>query len=180
MALSRLPGLLQRRALKRMWQRGPDGDLRRRPPHPPTAEGESGGADSASLRALHARPLRALQRAARDTYEHLWTVVGASCLWMGLALTFLLGAVRLAGLAPGNFTLPLIAATFAIPACLVLGPLTSGLFRFARNASATAEPELLDCLWGFRSMLGRSAGLAAIQLLVTAVLAADSFFFLTR
>src|SRR5262249_47768526 len=47
------------------------------------------------------------------------------------------------------------------------------------NACAAVEPELLDLLWGFRSALGPSLGLAAAQAAITLVLVADLFFCLT-
>src|SRR5205085_6566998 len=74
-----------------MWQRAPDGRITRRPPETPPGEPEAAG-DPIALRALRARPLRALGRAARDTYEHLWTAVGASIASVGLLMLLALGA----------------------------------------------------------------------------------------
>jgi uncharacterized membrane protein YesL len=100
---------------------------------------------------------------------------------MALAATGFFGGMQVASrLAPPDPAGLLVAALcVALPWIFLLGPLTAGLFRFARNACAAAEPELLDLLWGFRSALGPSLGLAALQGALTLVLVADLVFCFT-
>ncbi len=159
----------------RLWQRDPDGNPRRRP--------EERTADPATLSAGRARPLRALFQALRGVYDHLGVSLLASFGWVFVAASLLLGWREVmvgTGLLAGRGIplLPVAGGVTALVAAwvLLMGPLTAGVYRYARNAAASAEPELLDLLWGFRSALRRAMGLSFTQLVVTSVLAADCLF----
>lgn len=163
----------------RMWQRGPDGELRRKEPAPPAPAPES----EDPRQTVRPRALRSLVLGLRDSYDYLGVGLAASFLWVTLAASLLFGVLevsRRAGLAALALASPafllLQAAACLPPLVLVLGPLTGGIFRLARNVAAGEDPGLLDLLWGFRSALGRCAGLMALQLLVTIVLGADFIY----
>jgi uncharacterized membrane protein YesL len=109
-------------------------------------------------------------------------LVLASFLWILLAVTLTVGGAQFAQwLLPGSGPRAVLAAAAAagVPLVLVLGPATAGLFRFARNACAAAEPDLLDLLWGFRSVRRTAVLLALSQFVTAGVLLADLLFFLS-
>jgi hypothetical protein len=166
---------------ERRWRRSPEGGVRT-DPRPRSGSGSEEAARAELNLGRRGRPLRALYRAARDSYDHLWAVVAASVTWVALAATLAFGVLEVVRrvASGGALALWLALALWVLVSSAVLGPLTGGLFRYARNAAASAEPEMLDLIWGYRSRLRTCLGLWATQWLVTLVLAADALFFLTR
>ena len=98
------------------------------------------------------------------------------------ALSALLGGhaagARLFGGLPGLLPVFLEGMAALLGLALVGGPLAAGIYRFARNAAGRDEPEIFDLAWGYRSALGRSLGLAAVQLVGAVILAANLVFYL--
>jgi len=119
-----------------------------------------------SAPAYSPRLTRALRFALRDLYDYLGTFLVASALWSTLFLSLVAGAAAAAERWAGRSG-PLPVLVFSgigwAAAATILGPLTAGLFRLARNVAARRDPELLDLLWGWRERLGASVGLAALQ-----------------
>src|SRR5262245_58902037 len=111
-ASSRRTGLpratMSERLPDRLWERGPDGEIRRLPlggpggssqaagltrGEQPVAQPSGEGAEIAAALGPRGRPGRAIWRGLRDSYEHLWGVVSASVAWMAVLGTIGLGAV---------------------------------------------------------------------------------------
>lgn len=171
--------------MQRMWQRGPDGEIirvRSEPEPSPTTAGRPAPADSTVRR--RARFGLALRLGLRDTYDYLGAILVHSFLW-----TMVTGTAATAGQSLGLRWFaalpPLFAAVLAfltgvVALVLVGSPLTAGVFRYARNAAARAEPELYDLAWGFRRALGKSLGLGAIQIAAGLLLAGNCYFYVTR
>ena len=168
-----------------MWERTPDGSLRKRQrPLAPEAEAAAGQDGPApNQRRPRASTGWALRSGFRDIYDYIGAWIVGSIAWMTLLVVLTSGAARLtlafsqvAGLVGWGL---FVAAAFA-PLVGLLGPLTGGLFRYARNAAERAEPEIADFLWGFRSAGWRCIKLAALQCGVAVVLLGDAAFFLAH
>lgn len=116
---------------------------------------------------------RVLRFALRDLYDYLGVFLVASTLWSTLFLSLLAGAAtaaeRVAGRS-GPLPVLLFSSIGWAVAAAILGPLTAGLFRLARNVAARRDPELLDLLWAWRERLAASIRLAALQGAVTLLL----------
>ncbi len=172
---------------RRLWQRGPDGEIIRAAPDEITSqegltpgELESGEPEPQPRRRAHLG--LALRLGFRDTYDYLGAV-----LVMSLAAALIPMAGMFGGYAAGTaLSSPFpdrLSALLAILMALlggaaVGGPVAAGLYRFSRNAAARSEPEVFDLGWGFRSALGRSVGLGLIQALGAALLAGNGYFYL--
>ena len=168
-----------------MWQRGPEGEVARAAPPPPTpASADEGASEPAARPRKRASIALALRLGLRDTYDSLGTVLLISVLWSVLLSSAALGGQALGqalhGRLPGQ--LPLLLAAFAVLAGLALvgGPLLGGIFRYARNVAARREPEVLDLLWGFRSALRPSLALGALHFGGVTLLAGNAAFYFTQ
>ena len=167
---------------RRMWQRGPDGEIVRASlPDPQLPEASAEG-DSPPRRP--ARLALGLRLGFRDTYDYLGSLLLLSLVW-----TVLIGTIAVVGQSvvislTGSLPRPLAALLGFVAALagvvLTAAPLTAGLFRYARNAAARQEPELFDLAWGFRCALRSSLGLGALQALGTVVLAGNCYFYLAQ
>jgi uncharacterized membrane protein YesL len=171
----------------RMWQRDREGRIIRAQPSPPMPAGPDGDRAAAGPVGNARRRASlglALRLGLRDTYDYLGAVLLLSGVWSITATTALLGGQAVGravfGALPG--LLPLLLTTLAALAGLALagGPLLAGVFRFARNAAARREPEVFDLAWGFRSALGSSLRLAAVQILGALLLAANGYFYISQ
>lgn len=180
---------------QRLWRRTPDGRVVRVEPAPRAVEapGAAPGAEGVGRPpGGEARPTArlsiALRLGARDAYDYLGVVLLGSLAWTFLAGATIVGGHELAAalvrtlrIGAGTALPGLLAAFLALAiGALACGPLTAGLFRFARNAAARQEPEVFDLAWGYRALSGRSAALAIVQLLVSALLAGNCVFYLAQ
>ena len=153
---------------------------RRESPRPPAASPPKGPAERAGRR--RASIGWALRSGFRDIYDYLGAWVAASLVWSGTAT---LGGVAIGRISAwlsvssgAPIWLPALILGLAFVA-IILGPLTGGLYHYARNAAARDEPELADFVWGFRSAWGRCARLALAQAVIGGLLGGDVMFFLT-
>lgn len=120
----------------------------------------------------------------RDTYDYLGTAVAMSVAWGGFAASGFFGGLsaglRLFGQLPGQLSMLLAVMVALAGLALISGPLTAGVFRFARNAASRAEPEFFDLAWGFRKAFARSILLSAIQWFGVALLGGNTFFYISQ
>lgn len=173
---------------RRLWQRGPDGEILRAAPAESEAVTPTPGSECPETGEPAAQPRRrahlglALRLGFRDTYDYLGSVLvmslAAALIPMaGLFAGHALGTVLFSAL-PGSLRTLLTVLTALLVGAAVGGPVAAGLFRFSRNAAARSEPEVFDLGWGLRSALGRSMGLGLIQAIGAALLAGNGYFYL--
>jgi uncharacterized membrane protein YesL len=173
---------------RRMWQRGPDGEIVRVPPSAlppePRSEGEESAETPAPFVRRRARLALGLRLGLRDTYDHLGALLLLSLVWTGLvgftAVAGQTAGIILTGSLPRPLAGLLIVAATLVAVVLVGAPLSAGLFRYARNAAARLEPEVFDLGWGFRSALRPSLALGALQALGIVVLGGNCYFYLAQ
>lgn len=169
---------------RRLWRRGPDGEIIRAPADPEPEREPPGEAPASGRRPLRpARLGRALRQGFRDTYDHLGTVLLISLLCSLTGGAAMAGAQAVGDALFGTLR-PALAALLAGAAAaagllLVGAPLAAGSFRYARNAAARREPEVFDLAGGFHAALGTSLGLGALQGMGVLLLAGNAAFYLS-
>jgi len=168
---------------RRMWQRGPDGEIVRAPTAPEEAVSALGPVGSPRPPGRAHLGL-AFRLGARDTYDYLGTLLLQSFVWTVLVALGLLGG-QAAGVALTGSLPPRLGAFLSLLLAGVAGvalgsPITAGIFRYARNAAARLEPELFDLAWGFRSGFRRALGLGALQAFGVLLLAGNCYFYLAQ
>lgn len=168
---------------QRMWRRGPEGEIIRAAPAPPAPESDVPAGEEAPGR-KRARIGIGLRLGFRDTYDYLGSVLVMSFLFAVLAGAGLtagqsLGVALFRSL-PGFLPLVLTVLLACAGLALVGGPMAAGMSRFARKAAAREEPELFDLSWGFRHALGRSMGLAGVQVFGAVLLLGNGAFYLSQ
>ena len=105
---------------------------------------------------------------AANSYDNLGLVVGVSVLSTILIIAF-------------AYSLRLLHhPTVAIPIALLLSPLVVGAFRMAHGIVYRESPAIGDLLDGYRAFLWLSLKWAVINLLIGAILTADTVFFILR
>lgn len=168
---------------RRMWQRGPDGEIVRAPfaSEEPVATPEPA---VGAPRSGRARLGLALRLGGRDTYDHLGALILVSVIWSVLAGLGLAGghalSVVLFGGGSSRFAVLLSVLCAGMGLVAVGSPVTAGVFRYTRQATARLEPELFDLAWGFRGGFGRAVGLGSLQALGAVVLAGNCYFYLLQ
>jgi hypothetical protein len=132
--------------------------------------------DSEEQAALPAARLgRALKKGIADAYDRLGLMIASSIIWTVAVLApAAIGAEIQRRIALGGIV---YAAAGLGVAALVGSPLLAGVFRMAYRIAYRDDPSLADLLSGFRELLGASWALAAVNLVVVTVLAADAAFF---
>lgn len=168
---------------RRMWQRGPDGEIVRAP-FAPDQPGEIPQPSAAERRPGHARLGLALRLGARDTYDHLGALLVVSLAWALLVGAGVAGG-QSAAMALFSAAPPRLGALASVALCglgfLAVGsPITAGVFRYTRQAAARQEPELFDLAWGFRRGLLPAWGLGLLQAGGAILLAGNCYFYLLQ
>jgi hypothetical protein len=132
--------------------------------------------DSEEQPALPAGRLgRALKKGITDAYDHLGLVIASSFIWSAAVLIpAAVGTEVQRRVAAGGVWFAAAGVAFAV---VVGAPLLAGVFRMAYRIAYRDDPSLADLLAGFRELLGSSCALAAVNLVIVGVLAADAAFF---
>lgn len=168
---------------RRMWQRGPDGEIVRAPSAPDEPQ-DTPAAPQHTPIPRRAHLGLALRLGARDTYDHLGVILVISLIWtlfagLGLVGGQVVGMFLFRSLTPQ--LIALLSLLLAGVGLVVVGsPVTAGVFLYTRNAAARQEPELFDLAWGFRHALGRSVGLGALQAVGGLLLVGNCYFYVLQ
>lgn len=166
----------------RMWQRLPDGTLRRRVV---SDKEEKPGVPEASGEAPPGRRVpfwRTVRRALAETYDYLGTVLLISLLVtliavaVGLAIGGLTASILPARPSDGAPAVPLFLLALFLTVTL-LGPLLAGVYGLVRLIVAREDPAPADLFLQARRHAGAGAGLAALQAGVGLLLFVDLLFF---
>lgn len=117
-----------------------------------------------------------LKKWIADCYDYLGLVLVCSFVWFG---TFLAGMASI--MKVGRHVSPLV---LAIMICalyvLVLAPLAAGVFSTAKKIVTRDDPSPLDVFRGFKEFLVPGWKLGACQVLITLMIVANAWFYLTR
>ena len=117
---------------------------------------------------------KTLKKWLLDSYDYIGLVLASSLLWFGIALGGF-AAIK-AGFGGNLFALFASAALFYV---LLIAPMTAGVYLMAKKVVTRDEPSLLDILRGFRDYLKASWALGLAQVVITLLIAVNSWFYLT-
>jgi uncharacterized membrane protein YesL len=178
-----------------MWERGPDGRMRRAPERAAAAPGAPAASSG----------WRTLGRGLRGAYDYLGSTLLLSVVWCLVALAATLGGWSLGlgvqgargrelaswvlegahvaglGAVPGDLGRFMLAAVAPLMLwSLVVAPVTGGLFGYVREIVAHEHPVWTDLGPRIRAEYAPAVRLGMIQAALTALLATDAFFFLSQ
>ena len=119
---------------------------------------------------------KTLKRWLGNSYDYLGLVIIASFIWFGV----LIGGVSLIAKLEVHEHPIVVAGTLAAYYVLLIAPLTAGVFAMARKVVTRDDPSVLDVLSGFREYLLPSWSLGFAQTLITVLILANAWFYLTR
>jgi len=118
---------------------------------------------------------KTLRRSLADSYDYLGLVVLCSSVWF----TVILGSFALWVAAHKLLGLWSIALPLGLY-ILLISPTTAGVFVVARKIVARDDPSPPDLLSGFRRFLTASWSLAFVQVILTALICTNAWFYLSR
>ena len=119
---------------------------------------------------------RILKKWLGDSYDYLGLVIISSFIWFGV----LIGGVSIIAKLEVRENPIILVASLAAYYVLVMSPLTAGVFATAKKIVTRDDPSVLDILQGFRVYLLPSWSLGFAQTLITAMILANAWFYLTR
>lgn len=119
---------------------------------------------------------KVFKRFIGDSYDYLGLVLLCSFVWLGVSLGLLTLLLRFAGVKhPALFF-----AGLTLLYIVIVSPLTAAAHFLARKVVTRDDPSPLDLLVGLRTNLSASWALGAWQVIITGVLLANVWFYLTH
>ena len=119
---------------------------------------------------------KTLKKSLADSYDYLGLVLASSFVWFSTALGGFAVVSKIGRLESPLMPLLGMAALYL----LLIAPMTAGVYSLARTIVIRDDPSLLDLLWGARKLFVPSMTLAFAQLIVTAMIVANAWFYLTH
>lgn len=119
---------------------------------------------------------KTLKRWLGNSYDFLGLVLICSFAWFG---TFLLGMAAITAVLGKAHPAVMFVAVSAFYV-LILAPLAAGVFATAKKIVTRDDPSPLDVFRGFKEYLLPGWSLGLSQVLVTVVLVANAWFYVTR
>ena len=117
---------------------------------------------------------KVLKKWLADSYEYLGLVLMASFIWFGITLGGLAAITSL------RHYPALILGLLAVFFVFIVAPATSAVFYLAKKMVTRDEPSLLELIRGFKEFLAPSWALGAVQILLTAMIIVNAWFYLTH
>ncbi|MCX6374911.1 MAG: hypothetical protein NTU88_02520, partial [Armatimonadetes bacterium] len=119
---------------------------------------------------------KTLKKWISTSYEFLGLVIISSFIWFGI----IIGGVGLITRIEAHESPVLLFVSLAAFYVLFIAPLTAGVYLLAKKIVTRDDPSVFDIFHGFREFLAPSWSLGFAHVLITLMIAANAWFYLTR